>query len=681
MRSFLTSFALALTVAPKGIESFYVPGVAVKTFTQGEPVELKVNAITSIHTQIPRSFYSLPVCKPASGVKNKSENLGEFLTGNKIQNSPIEIRMLQDDFCRILCQTKPLSEKSAKTLDLAIRYEYHNNWIVDNLPSFSIGHTPNGAEGKRFGGGFPLGAYLQTAVKTKSKKAMRKKYKKISKDKNGIAYVYNHYKIVLEYHQPDKSVTGFRIVGFGVEPMSINHSFAGGYKWDGVDSEGIKVPLTTCDENKSKAERHHLSVGEIHADGQRVKQGETILYTYDVVWRPSATTWATRWDVYMHEADNGSKGLHWLSIGNSMFVVVFMGVFVAAILVRNLKNEISGYNALIIDDDLEDLNMDVEENAGWKLIHSDVFRPPTHQPMFFCVSVGSGMQILLTSLFTLVLACMGLLSPARRGSLVTCLMVLFMLSGIVAGYCSARLYKAFRGRAWQMCTIFTAALFPGIVFALFLFINTYTAFVHSSLSIPFLDVLIVTVMFCGVQIPLVFLGAFFGYKQGTVEFPTKTSTVARAIPEMPFYFNPIAIMCLTGLIPFSSSFLELSYVLEGVWSGEFYYIFGYLTIVSVVMMLVAIEACILAVYWQFVNENHRWWWYSFISGGSIGLYLFLYCISYFNYLQTSSMFLTYILYFGYSFLMCVGLFLAVGSVCAMSSLYFTMKIFGSIKVD
>ena len=630
-----------------------------------------MNAITSKQTQMPRSFYSLPVCKPSGGVKSKSKNLAEFLTGNKIQNSPIEVRMLQDEFCRILCQTEPLTETSAKTLDLAIRYDYHNNWIVDNLPSYRIGHTANGAERKQYGDGFPIGNYFR--------------FIKRSKEVGGFAFVFNHYKIVLEYHQPDRSVNGFRIVGFGVEPMSINHSFTGGYKWDGKDSEGIKVPLMTC--NQMKADRQYFSVAKIH-DTQRVKEGETILYTYDVVWRPSATTWATRWDVYIHEIDNGNKSLHWKFIGNAMFVLVSMGVWVAAILVR-LKKEISAYNSLIIDDDLEELNgIDGEEDAGWKLIHSDVFRAPTQLPMFFCVAVGSGMQILSTSLLTLVLACMGLVSPSRRGSLVTCLMVLFILSGIVAGYCSARLYKAFRGRARHICTIFTASLFPGIVSALFSFINIYAAFAHSSLSIPALDALVVTVMFCGVQIPLVFLGAFFGYKQATVEFPTKTSKVARAVPEVPFPFNPTLITCLTGFIPFFSSCFEFVYVLQSVWNGEFYYIFGYLTFNIVVMLLVAIETCIIAIYWQFVNENHRWWWYSFLSGGSIGFYMFLFCIlyfshhfnHYFNHFQTSRMFLTYILYFGYSFLMCVGISLAVGSVCAVSSLYFTMRIFGSIKV-
>lgn len=43
---------------------------------------------------------------------------------------------------------------------------------------------------------------------------------------------------------------------------------------------------------------------------------------------------------------------------------------------------------------------------------------------------------------TLFFACLGFLSPANRGSLMTCGLVLYVCFGIVAGYVSARLYKS-----------------------------------------------------------------------------------------------------------------------------------------------------------------------------------------------------------------------------------------------
>mmetsp|Transcript_25677 Transcript_25677/g.38388 ORF Transcript_25677/g.38388 Transcript_25677/m.38388 type:complete len:683 (-) Transcript_25677:206-2254(-) len=677
------STAIALAFAPC-VKSFYVPGVAMKTFAEKEPVELKVNSITSKHTQVPRSFYSLPFCKPDGGIKNKSESLGEFLTGNKIQNSGYKINMKQDSYCQILCQTPALSSKDAKKLDLAIRYEYHNNWIVDNLPSYSVGHLRNGREVTSFGGGFPIGIYLnvkESKAKTSKqvRKDMRKKFKKINNETAGNSFVFNHLRIIMQYHRPPgTSADGYRIVGFGVEPMSVQHKFVNGYKWDGSDPEGRKVPLETCNSDSNRAASHHLNVNDIVSGGQMVVSGQPILYTYDVQWQYSETTWATRWDVYMRETDKLSKEMHWMSISNSAIVLLMLSGVVAAIVVRNLRKDISGYNSLMLDEE----DGTAVEDTGWKLIHADVFRPPQSHPMLFCTGVGSGVQILITSIATLLFALGGLLSPARRGSLLTCILVVYMLCGIVSGYISSRLYKSFRGRMWQRCTIFTATLFPGLCFGVFLFFNTYTAFVHSSLSIPFLDVLLVTVMFCGVQIPLVFLGAYFGYKQESISYPTKISTIARAIPEpSPSFLKPILCMIAAGAVPFSAVFVELTLVMSGLWEGEFYYVFGYLTIVFLLLCIVIAEVCVLIVYIQFTNENHRWWWLSFISGGCVALYLFLFSVDYFQDLQPSSMLITYLLYFGYMFLICTAVFLAMGSLGFLCSFYFSRAIFGSIKID
>jgi hypothetical protein len=41
-----------------------------------------------------------------------------------------------------------------------------------------------------------------------------------------------------------------------------------------------------------------------------------------------------------------------------------------------------------------------------------------------------------------VFACLGFLSPANRGSLMTCAMVLYVCLGTPAGYVSARIYKS-----------------------------------------------------------------------------------------------------------------------------------------------------------------------------------------------------------------------------------------------
>ena len=73
---------------------FYLPGVAPYSYTEGEDVDLKVNKLSSIHTQLPYDYYSLKFCRPTEGVESYSENLGEFLSGDRIENSPYKVSIV-----------------------------------------------------------------------------------------------------------------------------------------------------------------------------------------------------------------------------------------------------------------------------------------------------------------------------------------------------------------------------------------------------------------------------------------------------------------------------------------------------------------------------------------------------------------------------------------------------------
>lgn len=66
---------------------------------------------------------------------------------------------------------------------------------------------------------------------------------------------------------------------------------------------------------------------------------------------------------------------------------------VAMILLRALHKDISRYNAV-------DAQEDVQEDYGWKLVHGDVFRPPTRS-MLLSVFVGSGTQLIAMTALTL----------------------------------------------------------------------------------------------------------------------------------------------------------------------------------------------------------------------------------------------------------------------------------------
>lgn len=64
----------------------------------------------------------------------------------------------------------------------------------------------------------------------------------------------------------------------------------------------------------------------------------------------------------------------------------------------------------------------------------------------------------------------------------------------------------------------------------------------------------------------------------------------------------------------------------------------------------------------------------------MALYVFLYSALYFTKLETS-MTITYIMYFGYMGIVCIGVFLLTGTVGLGASLWFTKAIYRTIKVE
>ena len=118
------------------------------------------------------------------------------------------------------------------------------------------------------------------------------------------------------------------------------------------------------------------------------------------------------------------------------------------IMVRNLHRDITRYNRVLTEDEKNE----EREESGWKLVHGDVFRPPTPFPMIFAVLCGTGVQLLCMGFATIIFAAVGFLSPANRGSLVIAVLVLYVMMGSMSGYTSARLYKTFKGKEWQKCT-------------------------------------------------------------------------------------------------------------------------------------------------------------------------------------------------------------------------------------
>lgn len=625
--------------------------------------------MTSVKEEYPIEYYRLPFCQP-SEIKLDHENLGEFLSGDRIENSPYRIQMKTDMYCEQLCisnlgrtETKGVSPNK---LVRAIRRNYHNNWIVDNLPSASLMEDSDSTTTKYFSG-FPIG---------------------FVDSKSGESYIFNHVNIMLEYHEVENLATTtekeYRIVRFTVEPFSISHEYTPTFVGDddGNDNEsGFKVanignPIASCDPKRKQ--KQHTDFDMVTMGGRQAQPASgKVLFTYDVIWTENKeVSWASRWDIYLSMNDAYSNKIHWLSVSNSLIIVFVLTTMIAAILVRNLRRDYDRYSRVATSD--VERSEDLEE-TGWKLVHADVFRPPSY-PMMISVFCGTGAQLLCMASFTLIFSVMGFLNPARRGSLIMALLILYVFMGSVAGYVTARLYKTFKGKNWQKATFVTAFGFPTVTFALFFLMNLLALTKESSDAVPFTKMIALLLLWFGVSTPLVFFGAYLGFKVDAVEFPVNTSNIPRQIPDQPWFVGLYFTALIGGIMPFGACFLELFFIMSSIWMEQYYYVFGFLFLTFMILVLTVAEVAVLFNYFQLCGEDYHWWWRSFINGGAPALYVYLYAFQYFKQLQSNS-FATYVLYFGYMGLISFGLFLICGSVGFFSCLWFNKKIYGSIKID
>lgn len=613
--------------------SFYLPGVSPQEFKKGEVLTVKVNKLTSTKTQLPYTFYSLDYCQPPK-IVDSAENLGEVLRGDRIENSPYEFKMREPQMCSILCR-KTLNAKTAKDFKEKIDDEYRVNMILDNLPLVvRIERT----ELRVYQQGFNVGVKGQYAG-TKEQKH----------------FIYNHLSFTVKYHQ-DKETGATRIVGFEVEPFSVKHAYEG--EW----SEKTTT-LTTCNPH---AKREVTS----SESPQEVEDKNEVIFTYDVRFLDSEIKWASRWDTYLLMADDQ---IHWFSIVNSLMIVLFLSGMVAMIMLRTLYRDISKYNQL-------ETQEEAQEETGWKLVHGDVFRPPANSDLL-CVYAGTGVQFFGMTLITMIFALLGFLSPSNRGGLMTAMVLLWVFMGLFAGYSSARLYKMFKGTEWKKITLKTAFMFPATIFAVFFVLNALIWGQKSSGAVPFGTMFALVVLWFGISVPLVFVGSYVGFKKATIEDPVKTNKIPRQIPDQPWYMHPAFSILIGGILPFGAVFIELFFILTSIWLHQFYYIFGFLFIVFVILIVTCAEITIVLCYFQLCGEDYQWWWRSYLTSGSSALYLFLYAAFYFFTKLNITKPVSGALYFGYMLIGSYAFFVLTGTIGFYACFWFTRLIYSSVKID
>jgi transmembrane 9 superfamily member 2/4 len=626
------------------LASVLFPGVSPQEYLTGEDIVMYADLVESRKTQVPFEFYDLPVCpQPSLKFKRVRKNLGARLQGHDVKPAPFTIKIKQNKGCTPICLVA-LGGKKLRWMRKLVERQYRVQLTLDQLPVLMRSKELNYAVR-----GYPVGFKAPPSY---------------TGLKNDEFYIYNHLRFTITYREDAANFEGVRVTGFDVHPVSMQHD---------VSAEDVTATtkIATCNDAGApdvvNNPNTYLAL-RTGPSGESVK----VLYSYEVQWVSSDLPWADRWDVYL--IGSPDDDIHYFAIVNSLMIVLFLTGAIATIMIRTLRKDIAGYNEM---QTLEE----AQEETGWKLVHGDVFRPPSTSPMMLSVAVGTGAQIGCAFFLAMICSILKMLNPMNKGQTLTTILVLYVLSGSVAGYVSARLYKFCDAKAWKLNTIYTAVALPGSMVSIFVVLNIFLSMAGAATAVSFLTIIALFALWCCVSAPLVFVGSYFGLRADKIEVPVKTNQIARVVPDLPWHVHPFITVTLGGILPFGSVCIELAFIMSALWLHQIYYVMGFLLVVLLILAATCAEVAVVMTYLQLCSEDHRWWWKSFWNCASAGGYLLLYALWFLSSRLDLVGVLPVVVYLTYMSMIsiCFGLF--CGSVGVLASFWFNRTIYGAVKVD
>lgn len=404
---------------------------------------------------------------------------------------------------------------------------------------------------------------------------------------------------------------------------------------------------------------------------------KNIEFTYSVVWVPTTTKYSDRLKRYSQGGFFPEElEVHWLSIINSASLVIMLTGVVAIILMRVLRADFARYSHQ--DEDMEE---EAFEDSGWKVIHGDVFRFPAEKTLF-CAILGTGAQFVVLSSCILMMALFGMFNIHNHGSMNSASIFLYAFTCIVSGYISGSFFKKIGGTNWVWNIMLTASLFSVPFFIIWSIINSVAWAYESTQALPFSTIFLIICVWVFIGFPLTVVGGIIGKNNASsFDAPCRTKNIPREIPTLPWHRSPATLIIAGGFLPFSSISIELYYIFNTLWGRQTYTLFGILSLMFIILLLVTACMSIALTYYMLSSEDYRWWWRSIFNSGSTGFFVFFYGIFYYVNRSNMSGALQTAKFFGYTFISCYIFFLMLGSVGFFVSLQFVRYIFKSLKAD
>ena len=581
------------------------------SFNHGEKLNLISGYINSFKTQIPYDLYYLDLCAP-DDMNLFPLNLGEIMLAGRFYQTNYQLNVNQSVKCKFLCSEK-IHKRIYKKIKSLIDNEYFINYYLDNLP-VGLAKTVKNENNKinkqiRFDTGIPLG-FIE----------------------NNITYIYNYYKIDIElneviiYDQYNDPHRKYNIIGFYIEPFSIKFN-----------------ETNKCIKNNNFEKQEFLN-------------NEYINFYYDVNYIYTNIKYDDRIDKYYLT----NNTIHWNSISISCFMITFLSLILIYIFFHSIKSDKNINNARIISDD------EINE-YGWRNIALEVFRTPGNSEFLFS-ALGLGVQLFFMLFYTLLFVSIGILKPRNGGSYFTIMIMLYIICGLFSGIVSSKFYKMVNGRYWILLMIISFIFFP-IIFIIFIIVlDIIYKKENSSVFIEINNIISLIRLWFFLSNPLIFIGQAYGYIQEKTKLPCKVSPLPILIhhENIPWYLRIRYAWIFTGFPSFFSIFVELFYIMDSLWRQNIYSLDKYLLYSLFVLIITSSEIAILFTYFNLCKGDYRWWWKSFLVGGSPGLYLIIFSIIYIFKMDLNN---------NHSIIICLSYMILISIIvtiiCASAGLFFT----------
>ncbi|KAK9059964.1 hypothetical protein SSX86_020668 [Deinandra increscens subsp. villosa] len=403
-----------------------------------------------------------------------------------------------------------------------------------------------------------------------------------------------------------------------------------------------------------------------------------VQFTYSIKWFVAPDSYDKRMEEHInHSRVQPESVVFFFSIVNSSFTILILVVCLLIFYIRVLRRDISKYAC-----DVEDAETaENQEQAGWKNIHGDVFRFPKHKSLF-AAALGSGTQLLILIVAILMLGAVDNFQPHIPGVFTNSLAIVYAFTSMISGYTSTSFYHQMEGTRLRKNVLLTGGLYSGPLLLTFIVTNTVAVSYGSTAALPLGEIIKLSLLWMFLALPLLILGVVIG-KNNASDFqaPCRTAKCPKEVPQSRWYKGVVPHMVLAGCYPFSVIIIQISYILDAFWGYKIYTSYDSMLIMLFLLLITTALVSVIMTYFQLADQDHEWWWRSFLCGGSTGLYVYAYSIYHSLHLLEMNDFVQTAFFFGYLACVGYGIFLALGTVGFYASLLFVRYLYASIKCD